>query len=152
MITPISDLLSIMDIYRADGLTVVATNGCFDIIHAGHVRYLTQAKALGDVLVVGLNDDASVRRIKGPSRPVNSAQDRAAVLAALRPVDHVVLFGEDTAEYFVDTLAPDIYVKGGDYQDADLPEATIVRRKGGMVQILEHVPGRSTTELIRKIS
>ena len=130
---------------------VVFTNGCFDILHAGHVRYLAEAKKLGDVLIVGLNSDASVRKLKGAGRPVNSAADRAEVLAGLRAVDHVVVFEEETAEELVRRLQPDIYVKGGDYSLDRLPEAAIVASYGGRTVLVPMLEGRSTTQVIRKM-
>ena len=130
---------------------VVFTNGCFDILHAGHVRYLNAAKALGDILVVGLNSDESVRRLKGEGRPVNPAEDRSEVLAALRAVDHVVVFSEATAEELVRQLKPDIYVKGGDYSLETLPEAKIVDSYGGKTVLIPMVEGRSTTNVIRRL-
>ena len=133
------------------GQIVVFTNGCFDILHAGHVRYLNAAKALGDVLIVGLNNDESVRRLKGEGRPVNSAADRAEVLAGLRAVDHVIIFGEATAEELVRQLKPDIYVKGGDYSLETLPEAKIVHSYGGKTVLIPMVEGRSTTNVIRRL-
>ena len=136
---------------KTAGRTVVFTNGCFDILHAGHVRYLIAAKAIGDVLIVGLNSDESVRRLKGEGRPVNSAEDRAEVLAGLRAVDHVVVFGEATAEDLVRQLKPDIYVKGGDYALDRLPEATIVAAYGGKTVLVPMVEGRSTTNVIRRL-
>ena len=137
--------------YRQAGKTVVFTNGCFDILHAGHVRYLTAARALGDILVVGLNSDESVGRLKGPGRPVNPAADRAEVLAALRAVDHVVVFAEATAEELVRRLHPDIYVKGGDYSMDRLPEAAIVQSYGGRTVLVPMVEGRSTTSVINRL-
>ena len=136
---------------RKSGRTIVFTNGCFDILHAGHVRYLNAAKALGDVLIVGLNSDESVRRLKGEGRPVNPAEDRAEVLAALRAVDHVIVFGEATAEELVRQLKPDIYVKGGDYSLETLPEAKIVHSYGGKTVLIPMVEGRSTTNVIRRL-
>ena len=136
---------------KAKGNTIVFTNGCFDILHAGHVRYLNAAKALGDVLIVGLNNDESVRRLKGEGRPVNPSEDRAEVLAALRAVDHVVVFGEATAEELVRQLKPDIYVKGGDYSLETLPEAKIVGSYGGKTVLIPMVEGRSTTNVIRRL-
>ena len=117
----LSELQILRQQYRLENKTVIFTNGCFDILHAGHVRYLTAARALGDILIVGLNSDASVRKLKGKGRPVNPAPDRAEVLAGLRAVDHVVVFDEDTAEELVRRLQPDIYVKGGDYSLDRLP-------------------------------
>ena len=130
---------------------IVFTNGCFDILHAGHVRYLAEAKKLGDVLIVGLNSDASVRKLKGAGRPVNSAADRAEVLAGLRAVDHVVVFEEDTAEELVRRLRPDVYVKGGDYSLDRLPESAIVASYGGRTVLVPMLEGRSTTQVIRKM-
>ena len=130
---------------------VVFTNGCFDILHAGHVRYLAEAKKLGDVLIVGLNSDASVCKLKGAGRPVNSAADRAEVLAGLRAVDHVVVFEEDTAEELVRRLRPDVYVKGGDYSLDRLPESAIVTSYGGRTVLVPMLEGRSTTQVIRKM-
>ena len=136
---------------REAGATVVFTNGCFDILHAGHVRYLEQAKSYGDILVLGLNTDASVRENKGPRRPINSERDRAAVVGALRAVDYVVLFGEKTAETIIEKVHPDVYVKGADYEGKPLPEADVVQRWGGRVAFVPMVAGRSTTNVIEKI-
>lgn len=145
------ELLDLRQKYRRDGKTVVLTNGCFDILHAGHVRYLSEAKAQGDVLVVGLNSDESVRALKGPSRPVNPAADRAEVLAGLRSVDHVVVFAEATAEELVRELQPDVYVKGGDYSLDRLPEAAVAAAYGGRTVLVSLVPGKSTTQVIRRL-
>ncbi len=131
---------------------IVFTNGCFDILHVGHVRYLKAAKALGDVLIVGLNTDASVKKLKGNDRPINTETDRAEVLLALEAVDHVVLFGEQTAESLIAEVKPNIYVKGGDYTLETLPEAKIVQSYGGRVEFIPMVAGRSTTNVINKIS
>ena len=136
---------------KAAGHTVVFTNGCFDILHAGHVRYLNAARAVGDVLVLGLNSDASVRRLKGESRPINSEEDRAEVLAGLAAVDYVVIFDEPTAEPLVELLKPDVYVKGGDYTVERLPESRIVASYGGETVLIPEVPGRSSTNMIKKI-
>ena len=130
---------------------IVFTNGCFDILHVGHVRYLTAAKNFGDVLIVGLNTDESVRKLKGSTRPVNNQDDRAEVLLGLKAVDHVIFFGEDTAENLIAELQPDIYVKGGDYTLATLPEAKIVQSYGGKVELVNLVEGKSTTKIIQKI-
>lgn len=138
---------------------MVLTNGCFDLLHLGHVRYLQQARALGDCLIVGVNSDASVRRLKGPSRPLQPEADRAEILAALACVEYVVLFGEDTAESLVEALRPDIYVKGGDYAAASqeellriLPEARVVQSYGGHVHVLPYVPGKSTSDLVQRLA
>ena len=136
---------------RRQGKKIVFTNGCFDIIHAGHVRYLTAAKNFGDVLIIGLNTDESVRRLKGASRPINTQADRAEVLLGLKAVDHVIYFGEQTAENLIAEVKPDIYVKGGDYTLKTLPEAAIVQRYGGRVELVNLVAGRSTTNIISKI-
>lgn len=145
------ELKKMREQYRQNGQTVVFTNGCFDILHAGHVRYLNEAKKLGDVLVVGLNSDESVRELKGAGRPVNLAQDRAEVLEGLRAVDQVVVFGEATAEELVRQLQPDIYVKGGDYSLDRLPESAIVASYGGRTELVSLVEGRSTTNVIRRM-
>ena len=136
---------------RRQGKKIVFTNGCFDIIHAGHVRYLTAAKNFGDILIVGLNTDESVRRLKGESRPINNQDDRAEVLLGLKAVDHVIFFGEATAEDLIAEVQPDIYVKGGDYTLETLPEAKIVQSYGGRVELVNLVAGKSTTNIIGKI-
>jgi rfaE bifunctional protein nucleotidyltransferase chain/domain len=136
---------------REAGGRVVFTNGCFDLLHPGHVSYLRAARSLGDALVVGLNSDASVRRLKGPSRPIVPEKDRAAVLAALESVDAVVIFGEDTPVRLMRELKPVVYVKGGDYRVEDLPEAKVSAEIGSAVKILPFESGYSTTALIEKI-
>ena len=138
-------------VLRDGGQKVVFTNGCFDILHAGHVRYLNKARSFGDCLVLGLNTDSSVRRIKGPSRPINSELDRAEVAGALKAVDYVVLFDETTAEELIRQVHPDVYVKGGDYTIETLPEGQIVLGYGGSVELVNLVEGRSTTNVIAKI-
>lgn len=138
-------------ILRDSGQRMVFTNGCFDILHVGHVRYLGAARALGDCLVVGLNSDASVRRLKGAARPVNEEADRAEVLDALRAVDYVTIFDEPTAAELIEILRPDVYVKGGDYTIDTLPEAKIVKGYGGRVELIDLVPDRSTTRVIEKL-
>ncbi len=136
---------------RAAGGRMVFTNGCFDIIHPGHISYLRAARSLGDALVVGLNSDASVRKLKGPSRPVAPEKDRAMVLEALESVDAVVIFSEDTPVRLMRELKPAVYVKGGDYRIEDLPEAEVAVEIGAEVKILPFEPGYSTTALIEKI-
>ncbi len=136
---------------REEERRVVFTNGCFDLLHPGHVCYLRAARALGDALVVGLNSDASVKRLKGPERPVVAQEDRAAVLAALESVDAVVVFEEDTPVRLLRELRPTVYVKGGDYRVEDLPEAEVAAEIGAEVRILPFEPGYSTTALIEKI-
>jgi D-beta-D-heptose 7-phosphate kinase/D-beta-D-heptose 1-phosphate adenosyltransferase len=137
---------------RLAGQTVVFTNGIFDMLHAGHVQFLRQAKALGNVLVVGLNSDSCVQHLRGHGWPINSAQDRMALVAALDMVDHVVLFDEDTPAELIRTLRPDIHVKGGDYVDEALPEAEAVREVGGRVVILPLAGSRSTSSMIDRIT
>ena len=151
MIIPREHIKGTCDAAREKGATVVFTNGCFDVLHAGHVRYLTKARAMGDFLVIGLNSDASVRRLKGNGRPINTEDDRAEVLDALRAVDAVTIFGEPTAEALIATVRPDVYVKGGDYTLETLPEAKIVKEYGGRVEFVPLVEGRSTTNVIERI-
>src|SRR5690606_23152597 len=129
---------------------VVFTNGCFDILHRGHVEYLFAARALGDRLVVGLNADASVRRLKGPERPVNGEEDRAMVLAGLAAVDAVTVFEEDTPLALIEALLPDVLVKGGDYRLEEIVGAPQVAAAGGEVVIAPLVPGRSTTSILQR--
>jgi rfaE bifunctional protein nucleotidyltransferase chain/domain len=136
---------------RSEGKRAVFTNGCFDLLHVGHVRYLQEAARQGDLLFVGLNDDRSTRQIKGPGRPYVSQEDRAEILAALRCVDYVVLFSERTAERLVSVLRPDVYVKGGNYRVEDLPEARVVAEYGGEVHLTPLTRDRSTSKLISAI-
>ena len=145
------DIEKFCDILHQAGRKIVFTNGCFDILHAGHVRYLEQARTCGDYLILGLNTDQSVQQLKGPQRPLNNEIDRAEVVGALRSVDAVVLFGEKTAEELIAKVKPDVYVKGGDYTLDTLPEAKIVQSYGGRVEFIAMVDGRSTTNVIEKI-
>ncbi|WP_432956269.1 D-glycero-beta-D-manno-heptose 1-phosphate adenylyltransferase [Micromonospora haikouensis] len=145
------ELATIVETQRGAGRSVVFTNGCFDVLHPGHVRYLEQARALGDLLVVAVNSDGSVRRLKGPDRPVNPVEDRVALLAALACVDHVVIFEEDSPAGLIEVVRPDVYVKGGDYPPEMVPEAPLVRRLGGQVRTLGYVPDRSTSAIIDRI-
>jgi rfaE bifunctional protein nucleotidyltransferase chain/domain len=139
------------------GQTLVFTNGCFDLLHAGHVQYLAAARALGDALLVGLNSDSSTRLLKGPNRPLVQQADRAAMLLALRSVDAVVVFSEPTASALLELVRPTLYVKGGDYAlDGDsggvpLPEEPVVRAYGGEIRLLPYLEGRSTSALIARI-
>jgi D-beta-D-heptose 7-phosphate kinase/D-beta-D-heptose 1-phosphate adenosyltransferase len=137
---------------RQMGRKIVFTNGCFDLLHAGHVSYLQRARELGDVLVLGLNSDASVRRLKGESRPLVSETDRAVILAALACVDYVVVFDDDTPLELIALLQPDILVKGSDYTEDNVVGADLVRQWGGRVELMPFVSGRSTTALVHKIS
>lgn len=129
---------------------IVFTNGCFDLLHVGHVRYLQEAKRLGDVLVVGVNSDASVKRLKGPSRPVQVENDRAEILAALGCVDFTVIFTEDTPEKLIQNVKPDVLVKGGDWKIEQIVGSDFVIANGGKVMSLQFVDGKSTTKLIEK--
>lgn len=137
--------------WQKEGKRVVFTNGCFDILHAGHVRYLAAARALGDVLVIGLNSDASIRRIKGPNRPVCCQEDRAEVLAALAAVDAVTLFDDDTPENLIGELLPDVLVKGADWPVDRIAGAAAVLAHGGTVRTVPLLEGRSTTGIIDAI-
>ncbi|MGH7967737.1 MAG: adenylyltransferase/cytidyltransferase family protein [Limisphaerales bacterium] len=139
---------------RANGTRLVVTNGCFDLLHAGHVSYLENARGLGDALLIGLNGDESVRQLKGPGRPVNTEEDRAIVLAALESVTAVCVFAERSANRFLATAHPDIYVKGGDYTVETIPqdERHTVEQAGGKIVFLPFVPGRSTSALLKTIA
>lgn len=136
---------------KAEGSKIVMTNGCFDILHAGHVTYLQQARALGDYLIVAVNDDNSVRRLKGSQRPINSLQDRMQVLAALDCVDYVIAFSEDTPQNLIAQLLPHLLIKGGDYTPEQIAGGAEVIQNGGEVKIMPLVPGRSTTKMVEKI-
>jgi len=136
---------------RTQGRTVVFTNGCFDVLHAGHVRYLAWARAQGDALVVGLNEDDSVRRLKGDSRPIVPFRDRAELLLALRSVDVVVGFSESTPEALLERIRPDVHVKSDQYREDELPERTVVIQHGGRIALAPHVAGHSTTDVIATI-
>jgi D-beta-D-heptose 7-phosphate kinase / D-beta-D-heptose 1-phosphate adenosyltransferase len=148
-ILPREELVARLARPRAD--RVVFTNGCFDILHRGHVEYLAAARSLGDLLVVGLNSDASVRRLKGEGRPVNPADDRALVLAALEAVDQVVIFDEDTPFDLISALLPDVLVKGGDYSVETIVGAREVIAAGSEVVVAPLVPGRSTTSILSRV-
>lgn len=166
-IIALNELLTLREAWRHAGQQCIFTNGVFDLLHVGHVHYLEQARSLGHVLVVGLNSDTSTRAIKGPTRPLLPEQERAYLLAALRCVDYVTIFAQQTAEALIAALQPDIYVKGGDYaapahpaatemadlavDDVRLPEARIVRGYGGQVRLLPYRAGCSTTALIERI-
>ena len=131
--------------------TTVFTNGCFDILHIGHVRYLKESARFGDILIIGLNSDSSVKRLKGESRPINNESDRAELLSELGFVDYVVVFDEDTPQNLLDEIKPDVYTKGADYTLDTLPEAKIVLKNGGRVVFINLVEGKSTTNVIKKI-
>lgn len=136
---------------QKSGKTVVATNGCFDILHIGHVRYLQKTKSFADYSLVLLNSDKSVKSIKGPARPINNEQDRAEVLCALSCVDYVVMFDEDSPRNLLDEIKPDVYTKGADYTMQTLPEADIMRKNGTKVEFITFVQGKSTSNIINKM-
>jgi D-beta-D-heptose 7-phosphate kinase/D-beta-D-heptose 1-phosphate adenosyltransferase len=146
------ELAALRSVWRSRGEPTVFTNGCFDLLHAGHVRYLNAARALGCHLVVGLNSDASVRRLKGSGRPVTPESERAEVLAALAAVDAVVLFGEDTPQRLIEAVDPDVLVKGGDWALCDIVGREFVEARGGRVLTLPVIPGRSTSALLARLS
>jgi len=148
-IVSIQDLQEILS--ELHDTKVVFTNGCFDILHAGHVLYLEEARALGDILIVGMNSDSSVKRLKGNSRPINPERERAMVLAALEAVSYVCVFEEDTPYNLIESLKPDILVKGGDWQIEDIVGSDIVLAKGGQVLSLSFTPGLSSSNVITKI-
>ncbi len=145
-------LVDKLNLWRKEGKTIVFSNGCFDILHRGHVEYLSKAADLGDVLLIGLNTDASVKRIKGPSRPVNDEKARAVVLAALEFVDAIMFFEEDTPYELIKTVQPDVLVKGKDYKAEDIVGYDIVINKGGKVETIELVDGFSTTNILKSMS
>lgn len=146
-----SEMEQLAEAWTRDGSTTVFTNGCFDLLHVGHTRYLQAARALGDRLVLGLNSDASVRGLKGPSRPILPQEERAELLAALACVDYVLIFDEPTADAAIQAVRPSLYVKGGDYEPDRIPETPLVRSLGGEVRVLPFVEGRSTTSLVSRI-
>jgi len=146
-----NDLIPIREQLKKAGKHVVFTNGCFDILHRGHVDYLSRAKAQGDVLIVGLNSDDSVKRLKGSNRPIVDEGDRAAIIAALAVVDYVCLFDEDTPYELIRALVPDILVKGADWSVNDIVGKDVVESAGGSVHTIEFLPNRSTSKIIQKI-
>lgn len=151
LVTSAASLAERVAQHRRQGRRIVFTNGCFDVLHRGHIAYLDAARRCGDVLVVGVNSDASVRRLKGPDRPVNPVEDRVAVLCGLAAVDHVVVFDGDTPADVLELVRPEVYVKGGDYSPEMLPEAPLVRALGGEVVIVDYVEDRSTTLLLDRV-
>lgn len=145
-------LVSAIDAARNDGLTVVLANGCFDLFHAGHIRYLAGAKALGDILVVGINSDEQVCKLKGPGRPYIPEEERAEIVSAFRPVDLVTIFPEPTVEALILAIRPDFHAKGTDYTTETVPEREIVRSYGGQVAIVGDPKDHSSTDLIKKVA
>ena len=148
----LSEIAAMMKKARTSGQKIIATNGCFDILHVGHLRYLEASKALGDLLVVGINSDSSVKRLKGESRPINPEHDRAELLASLKPVDYVVIFDELDAVNFLKEVKPDVYTKGGDYNPENLPEYSTVQEIGAKIEIIDLVEGKSTTAMVSKFA
>jgi len=136
---------------KQKGKKIVFTNGCFDILHVGHTRYLKESAKQGDILIVGLNSDSSVKKLKGDTRPINNESDRAELLCELKFVDYVVIFDENTPEKLLDELKPNIYTKGADYTLETLPEAKTVIKNGGEVKFINLIQGKSTTNVIKKI-
>ena len=151
MIQSLSALKLICKKLKAEGKKIVFTNGCFDLIHAGHVDYLSKSKAMGDVLIVGLNSDDSVRRLKGESRPILKEEERAFILSNLKPVDYVIFFDEDTPQKLIEELLPDILVKGSDWAIDEIVGADEVIANGGEVKTVEFVNDQSTSNIIQKI-
>jgi len=149
--TDLNDAVQTMQQWRNENRRIVFTNGCFDLLHPGHIDYLQRARALGDALVIGLNDDASVRGLKGENRPVNCTEDRAYMLAALRCVDMVVPFCESTPLNLIKALKPDVLVKGGDYREENIVGAREVRDNGGEVVVMPFIEGFSSSALIQRI-
>ena len=144
------NIKQIVDKLKKENKKIVFTNGCFDILHVGHVRYLKNSAEFGDVLIVGLNSDASVRKLKGDTRPINNQSDRAEVLSALSFVDYIVIFEEESPVELLDIVKPDIYTKGADYTVETLPEAQTVLKNGGKIEFINLVEGKSTTNIIEK--
>lgn len=146
------DLQDLLLNIRKQGKTIVTTNGCFDILHVGHVRYLEETKKFGDVLIVALNSDKSVKALKGEGRPINNEFDRAEVLNGLKSVDYVVLFDEQSPAELLAEIKPDVHTKGADYNEDTLPEAKIIKENGGRLEFIQFVQGKSTTATIQKIN
>lgn len=152
MITNADEFKNLRAKFSKDGKKVVFTNGCFDILHRGHAAYLEQAKSLGDFLVVGVNSDESVRKLKGEGRPVNNENDRAYLLEMLKPVDFVIIFNEETPYELIKSINPDFLVKGGDWKEDEIVGSDIVRKNGGKVMSLKFIDNYSTTGIMKKIS
>ena len=150
-IVSVGSLKKKLSVLRRKGQKIAFTNGCFDIIHFGHVSYLEAAKKKGRVLVVGLNSDASVRRLKGADRPVNSELNRAGVLAGLNAVDYVVIFTEDTPYNLISQIKPDVLIKGADWKGKEIAGADVVKANGGKVELIKYLDGLSTTNILKKI-
>ena len=147
----LKDNIEIINRTKAERKKIVFTNGCFDLLHVGHIRYLAQAKRLGDFLIIGLNSDSSVKELKGENRPINSFEDRATLLSAIESVDLVIMFEEQTPENLIKDIVPDILVKGGDYNIEDIVGYQTVMQNGGQVKTLSFYDGYSSTNYINKI-
>ncbi len=150
-IKTLPELVKIVDGLKKQGKKIVTTNGCFDIIHLGHTTYLKQAKEMGDILVIGLNSDASVKRLKGEKRPINNEQVRAENLSKLKYVDYIVIFNENDPCKLLAAIKPDIHVKGGDYKPEELIEKNIVEKNNGKIVLVPEVEGYSTTKIIEEM-
>lgn len=146
----LNSLENILVQYRAENKKIVFTNGCFDLLHVGHITYLEEAKKLGDILIVGINSDESVKKLKGSGRPIQNENDRCQILAALRAVDHTILFSEETPLTLIEKIRPDILVKGGDWKPEQIVGSDFVLANGGSVKSLNFVNGKSTTSIIEK--
>ncbi len=151
MLVKRSEVDNLIKKLRSENKTIVTTNGCFDILHVGHVRYLKKAKSFGDILIVALNSDKSVKSIKGDNRPINNEQDRAEILNELRSVDYVVIFEEDSPINLLLQIKPDVHTKGADYTIDTLPEAKDIMEAGGRIEFISFVEGKSTTAVIEKM-
>lgn len=145
-----TDLDQRLSQWHKENKKIVFTNGCFDLLHVGHVRYLEEAKKLGDILIVGINTDLSVQKLKGPTRPIQNENDRAEILASLKAVDHTILFSEDTPLNLIQKIKPDVLVKGGDWKIEQIVGSDFVLKNGGTVKSLNFIDGKSTTSLIEK--
>lgn len=150
-IVSLTELNSLVNYWKGEGKKIVFTNGCFDLLHAGHITYLTEAASLGDILIIGLNSDDSVQRLKGPSRPVNNEITRSVILGSMSFIDAVVFFNEDTPLDLIKKVLPDVLVKGGDYKIEEIAGAKEVIENGGKVQVLSFLPGYSSSAIIDKI-
>ncbi|AMP97214.1 D-beta-D-heptose 1-phosphate adenosyltransferase [Pedobacter cryoconitis] len=150
-IVSLTELNSLVNYWKGEGKKIVFTNGCFDLLHAGHITYLTEAASLGDILIIGLNSDDSVQRLKGPLRPVNNEITRSVILGSMSFIDAVVFFNEDTPLELIKKVLPDVLVKGGDYKIEEIAGAKEVIENGGNVQVLSFLPGYSSSAIIDKI-
>lgn len=150
-IKPIEELITIIGVLRKEGKKIAFTNGCFDLLHVGHTRYLKEAKESGDVLIVAINSDLSVRKIKGEFRPLTPQKERAEILASLEVVDYVTIFEETNPLRVISLIQPDVLVKGGDYEREDIIGREVVEENGGEVKIIPEIEGASTTDLIDRI-